>query len=108
MSEKDPQDQQARPTGKRQLSGASTISSDSYQQKRAQVARSESQDEKLGGGPAAFLPEVVTELRKVVWPTGREMLNYTLIVFAFLIIMTAIVWGVDTLVSAGIGAILAP
>lgn len=108
MSEKDPQDQQARPTGKRQLSGASTISSDSYQAKRAQVARTEADSEKLGGGPAAFLPEVVSEVRKVVWPTGREMLNYTLIVFAFLIIMTVIVWGVDTLASMGIGAILTP
>ena len=108
MSEKDPQDQQPRPTGKRQMSGASTVSSDSYQAKRAQQTRSEAESEKLGGGPMAFLPEVATEVRKVVWPTGREMLNYTLIVFAFLILMTAIVWSVDTLASMGIEAVLAP
>ena len=38
-------------------------------------------------------------MKKVIWPTGRQMLNYTLIVFAFLLVLTVFVWGVDALSS---------
>lgn len=100
----------ARPTGKRQLSGASTTSSASYEDKR--VVRvddgRDSADDKPGGGVASFVPEVVSEMKKVVWPTGKEMLQYTLVTFAFLIILTALVWGVDTLTGLGVEALLSP
>ncbi|WP_018297806.1 preprotein translocase subunit SecE [Corynebacterium lubricantis] len=106
MSEDDPKGQgPAQPTGKRQLSGANTTSASTYESKK--VARTEQDStEKLGGGLVAFPGEVVSELRKVVWPTGRQMVNYTVIVFAFLIIMTAIVWGVDALATRGVEAVL--
>lgn len=45
-------------------------------------------------------------MKKVVWPTRGEMLQYTLITFAFLIVMTALVWGVDTLAGLGVEKIL--
>ncbi|AWB81192.1 preprotein translocase subunit SecE [Corynebacterium yudongzhengii] len=96
----------ARPTGKRQLSGASTISTASVEAKRAQQRREEDSSEGPGGGVVSFLPEVVQEVRKVVWPTGREMVTYTLVVFAFLIFLTALVWGVDQLVTLGVDAVL--
>ena len=38
-------------------------------------------------------------MNKVIWPTGKQMLNYTLIVFAFLIVLTIFVWGTDALAS---------
>lgn len=106
MSEDDPKGQgAAQPVGKRQLSGANTTSTSSYEAKK--VARPESDNnEKLGGGPVAFPGEVVSEVRKVVWPTGRQMVNYSLVVFGFLIVMTAIVWGVDALTTRGVEAIL--
>ncbi len=47
-------------------------------------------------------------MKKVVWPTGKEMLQYVLVTFAFLIVLTALVWGVDTLTGLGVEAILAP
>ncbi|GAB3073590.1 preprotein translocase subunit SecE [Corynebacterium aquatimens] len=97
----------ATPTGKRQLTGDSSISTESYESKK--VAKVENPDEdKLGGGPAQFVPEVATEMRKVVWPTGQQMLNYTLIVFAFLIVLTALVWSVDTGSAWVIEKILVP
>lgn len=98
-----------RPTGKRQLSGESTASTStaSFEAKR-QVRPDNTGDDRPGGGVAAFPGEVVSEMRKVVWPTTREMINYTAIVFAFLIIMTALVWGVDTLAAMGVEAILIP
>ena len=64
------------------------------EEERVEKAAPEDQD-KTGNGAAAFPGEVVSEMRKVVWPTGQQMLNYTLIVFGFLIVLTALVWGVD-------------
>ena len=72
------------------------------------VVKVEQDDEKPGGGVASFLPEVVSEVRKVIWPTARQMVIYTLVVFAFLIIVTALVSGVDFLVGAGVEEVLTP
>ncbi|WP_026529348.1 preprotein translocase subunit SecE [Haematomicrobium sanguinis] len=46
---------------------------------------------------ALFLRQVVAELRKVVTPTRQELVRYTLVVIAFVMIMMLIVWGLDTL-----------
>jgi preprotein translocase subunit SecE len=42
-----------------------------------------------------FFREVVSELRKVIWPTRTELLTYTVIVVAFVTVMTAIVAVLD-------------
>jgi preprotein translocase subunit SecE len=42
-----------------------------------------------------FIREVVAELRKVIWPTRKELITYTSVVVVFVTIMTAIVWGLD-------------
>jgi preprotein translocase subunit SecE len=46
---------------------------------------------RIGG----FFREVVAELRKVIWPTRKELLTYTAVVIVFLIIMTTIVVTLD-------------
>ncbi|WP_297850040.1 preprotein translocase subunit SecE [uncultured Corynebacterium sp.] len=94
MTDNQPGRNTAKPTGKRQRSGASSVTSDSYEAKRVDKTAAEDND-KPGNGVAAFPGEVVGEMRKVVWPTSKQMLNYTLIVFGFLIVLTALVWGVD-------------
>lgn len=51
--------------------------------------------------------EAKTEIRKVVWPTRQETTQTTLIVVAFVLLMSLILWGLDTflgwLVSLVIG-----
>ncbi|WP_432831964.1 preprotein translocase subunit SecE [Dactylosporangium sp. CA-092794] len=42
-----------------------------------------------------FIREVVAELRKVIWPTRKELGTYTLVVVVFVIVMLAIVGGLD-------------
>jgi preprotein translocase subunit SecE len=49
-----------------------------------------------------FFREVVSELRKVIWPTRKELLTYTSVVIAFLLIMTAIVVGLDYVFAKGV------
>lgn len=47
--------------------------------------------------PRQFIREMRGELRKVAWPTRSEVINYSIIVLVFLVLMTALVgvadWG---------------
>ncbi|WP_018682861.1 preprotein translocase subunit SecE [Actinokineospora enzanensis] len=44
---------------------------------------------------ARFLREVVSELRKVIWPTRKQMIGYTAVVLVFVAFMVALVAGLD-------------
>ena len=44
---------------------------------------------------ALFIRQVLTELRKVVTPTRRELFGFTGVVLAFVIVMMALVYGLD-------------
>lgn len=46
--------------------------------------------------PALFTRQVAAELRKVIWPTRNELITYTVVALVFVVIMTAIVLGLDT------------
>lgn len=45
--------------------------------------------------PRQFLREVRSELRKVAWPSRREVAVYTVTVLAVTAVLTLIVWGMD-------------
>jgi preprotein translocase subunit SecE len=61
-------------------------------QKAAKSGRPARQDRVT---PARFVREVVQELRKVVWPTRRELVTYTTVSLVFILIMVAIVTSLD-------------
>ena len=44
-----------------------------------------------------FIRQVFAELRKVVTPTRQELLKYTAVVLGFVVVMMAIVYGLDLL-----------
>jgi len=44
-----------------------------------------------GNRISGFFREVVSELRKVIWPTRKELLTYTGVVIVFVTVMTTIV-----------------
>ena len=44
---------------------------------------------------ALFIRQVFAELRKVVTPTRRELFSYTAVVLVFVVIMMALVAGLD-------------
>ena len=44
---------------------------------------------------ALFIRQVMAELRKVVTPTRKELVSFTVVVLVFVIIMMALVWGLD-------------
>ncbi|WP_327008125.1 preprotein translocase subunit SecE [Dactylosporangium sp. NBC_01737] len=49
-----------------------------------------------------FVREVVAELRKVIWPTRKELTTYTVVVVVFVIVMLSIVGGLDYLFAKGV------
>ena len=58
---------------------------------KAKKERKRSGFGRIGG----FFREVISELRKVIWPTRKELLTYTGVVIVFVTVMTAIVAVLD-------------
>jgi preprotein translocase subunit SecE len=54
------------------------------------------------GRIARFVREVVAELRKVIWPTRKELLTYTAVVVVFIAVIMAIVVGLDFAFAKGV------
>lgn len=44
-----------------------------------------------------FFQQVIAELKKVITPTRKELLNYTAVVLVFVVIVMALVWLLDQL-----------
>ena len=46
-------------------------------------------------GPRQFVGEVRGELRKVAWPSRTEVANYSVVVFLGIVVLTAMIAGLD-------------
>lgn len=93
-----------RPSGKRQVTGQSAVAPGSARKAAPEVV-------KTSRNPFAaiidFFRGVFSETGKVIWPTGKEMVNYTIIVLAFLVVLIAIVASVDWAASWGLQKLFA-
>jgi preprotein translocase subunit SecE len=45
-----------------------------------------------------FVGETVEELKKVTWPDWPQLKNATLVILVFVVIVSAIIWGMDLVV----------
>ena len=52
-----------------------------------------------GQGFLAFAGEAVRETKKVVWPTRKEAMQITAIVFGFVLVMAMFLWGTDKILE---------
>lgn len=52
--------------------------------------------------PGEFVGEVRGELRKVVWPSREELINYSVVVLFTIVFLTAIIAGLDYLSGEGV------
>jgi preprotein translocase subunit SecE len=70
----------------------------------AEAPRAKKDGARVGffGRIGRFFREVVAELRKVIWPTRKELLTYTAVVVTFLAVITAIVVGLDFVFAKGV------
>ena len=46
-----------------------------------------------------FLREVRGELRKVVWPSRSETINYSIVVLVTVVVLTRVIYGLDWVFS---------
>lgn len=60
---------------------------------RQQPKGAPSKDERTGA--VQFVREVRGELRKVAWPSRDEVLNYSVVVFIAIVVLTAMIAGLD-------------
>ena len=49
-----------------------------------------------------FLREVVSELRKVIWPSRKQLVTYTIVVLVFVSFMVALVALLDFVFAQGV------
>jgi preprotein translocase subunit SecE len=49
-----------------------------------------------------FLKEVRLELKKVQWPTRKELIAYTVVVFTAVVVLTTYVFGLDYVFSKAV------
>ena len=49
-----------------------------------------------------FVREVVAELRKVIWPTRKELVTYTAVVVVFITFLTAVIVVLDLVFARGV------
>ena len=71
----------------------------------ATQTRDEAAEKRSGGGraskrqsrttPALFFRQIVSELRKVIWPTRKELVTYTVVCLVFVLFMVAVVTSLD-------------
>ena len=58
------------------------------------------------GAIARYFRELRSELKKVVWPTPKQVLKSTLIVIACVIVVGVFIWMFDFVAGRGISALI--
>ncbi len=72
------------------------------QQKRA----AKKANKKKRKSPARFFKDILSELKKVTWPTGKELVKYAGAVLAFIIVLAIIVGLMDFGLSSLFGLVV--
>ena len=62
--------------------------------------------EKKRTGPIQYLKDVRVEMKKVVWPTKKEMASYTGMVVVICAFFAVGFWVIDAVFRAGLGLLL--
>ncbi len=102
----------SRPSGKRAVrrSGAAqtsaSVDAEDSPARRAAVQStdrsSQQKSENIFKRLRRFFREVIAELRKVIWPNRKQLTTYTLVVIAFVAVMTAVIFGLDLAFAQGV------
>ena len=58
------------------------------------------------GAVCRYFRELKSELKKVVWPTPKQVVKNTLIVLASVVIVGIFIWVFDFVAGIGIGALV--
>ena len=56
--------------------------------------------------PKKFVKNTIAELKRVTWPTRKELLNYTLAVIVFVIAMGVVTFAIDFVLLQGFNLVV--
>ena len=62
--------------------------------------------EKKTGRFGQFFKEVSGEVKKLSWPTKKELVSYTLTVIAFILLMAVVIYALDLVFGEGLGLLV--
>ena len=69
-------------------------------------AKKENWFKRFFGGIARYFRELRSELKKVVWPTPKQVLKNTMIVLACVLIVGIFIWMLDYVATMGIAELI--
>ncbi len=87
---------------KRMMQRQGSINADGTPVVRERAAAPAPTEKDVRTPPAQFVREVRGELKKVVWPTKAEVINYTTVTVVMLLLVTASVFLLDLLSSKSV------
>jgi preprotein translocase subunit SecE len=70
------------------------------------MSNRENEKPKFTDRASNYLKGVKSELKKVNWPTKKELTNYTVVVLATVAVMTVVIWGLDIVFENLVGLIV--
>ena len=75
---------------------------------KAPVAKETKKKKKAKGSGkiSKWFREMRSELKKVVWPTPKQLLNNTIVALVVMVVAAIVIWAFDQLASAGIQALI--
>jgi len=65
-------------------------------EKKNDAKKTPAKPKKQRKSPVVYFKEVLSELKKVSWPTKKELISYSTVVTLFIIIVALILFGMDT------------
>ena len=74
--------------------------------KASKSKKESAKSEKKKGGIKKYLKDLRSEIKKVVWPTKKQVINNTGIVLTIMVIMGLFLAGVDAGLGAAVKALL--
>lgn len=75
-------------------------------EKDVKLVKKEKEQKKTWEGIKRYFSETKAELKKIVWPTPKQVLNNTGVVLLFMLIVGAFIWALDALTSTGFKEII--
>jgi preprotein translocase subunit SecE len=67
------------------------------EKKNTDAKKAPAKQKKPRKSPVVYFKEVWAELKKVSWPTKKELTSYSVVVTVFIVIVSLILFGMDTL-----------
>ena len=72
-------------------------------EKKTDVQKGAKKERKGKGRVKRFFKEVTGEVKKLSWPTKKELLSYTVTVLCFIILLAVIIYAMDLVFGEGLG-----